>query len=196
MRLEALELGITVDDEEELSQSSIMTEKLPDPLPITHYPLLRLTILWSADHLDENNWISSHEKAIVIQNVMDSALATRFLAYYERPEIINQKHDYKTVIHDGAITRIQLRLRSGAFSTLVKQEDIETFPVNSDGTALELVEIARMSFLVLQCLVTYRCIWTKYIILTDVFDTSYWCLQYLKHFHGIKFSSSGRFNTP
>jgi hypothetical protein len=35
MRLAALELGINFDDDEELSQSSVMTEKLPEPLPIT-----------------------------------------------------------------------------------------------------------------------------------------------------------------
>ena len=37
MRLESetLELGMTIDDDEELSQSSIITEKIPDPLLIT-----------------------------------------------------------------------------------------------------------------------------------------------------------------
>ena len=36
MRLESetLELGMTIDDDEELSQSSIITEKIPDPLLI------------------------------------------------------------------------------------------------------------------------------------------------------------------
>jgi hypothetical protein len=143
MRLAALELGINFDDDEELSQSSVMTEKLPEPLPITaiNDPIIKKR---SADHLDKNIWISNHEKAIVITNSIDSTLATRFLAYYERPEIINQHHDYKTVIHEGAIDRIQLRLRSGAFSSLVRPEDIDTFPVNADGTVLELVEIARI----------------------------------------------------
>ena len=140
IRLAALELGISFDDDEEVSQSSIMTEKLPDPLPITaiNDPVIKKRL---ADHLDKNIWISNHEKAIVITNSIDSTLATRFLAYYERPEIINQHHDYKTVIHEGAIN---LRLRSGAFSSLVRPEDIDTFPVNADGTVLELVEIARI----------------------------------------------------
>ena len=53
MILEAQELGINVDDDEELSQSSIMTEKLPDPLPITaiNDPVIKKR---SADHLDNN----------------------------------------------------------------------------------------------------------------------------------------------
>ena len=92
MRLAALEIGINFDDDEELSQSSVMTEKLPEPLPITaiNDPIIKKR---SADHLDKNIWISNHEKAIVITNSIESTLATRFLAYYERPEIINQHHD-------------------------------------------------------------------------------------------------------
>lgn len=146
LRHEAMLLDQEIIQMEDVSQSSIPSEKLPDEFHIDYHQRGpdQISKNRSADHIEKNIYVSSQDKAVILKDKIDSELASKFLTYYERPEIIKQNHDYRTILHGDALTRIRLRLRSGTVKNLVKQEDIETFPVIADGSILTILEIAKI----------------------------------------------------
>ena len=104
----------------------------------------------NSDQMDQI-FMSSAEKTVVLEDVIDENLAVRFFRFCSKPETINQNLKWQNVILRHAMERIKLRFMNPLYNHLIAEKDIEAFPcINSESTTeytmLEIAELVKKIF--------------------------------------------------